>query len=463
MAGLLLAGCAVDQADEVATYRKVLDIAATTRPATRPADQPLGLVEAMLLANQENERLGQEGESYLQAIINRKRALALFLPTADLAGTYTFSGDDIGSSGDQAFDLAAIGRINVFNGFRDRARLRVADLTIEQRRLLLLNAQESLLADVVRAFHNVLRLEQEVKVLETSLALQEQRVLDARARNEAGSARMLDVSQTEAQAAGTRVRLLNTRTAAKDTRAALAVVTGLPRAEMPLVDAGLGEAAIPTLEEAQGQAMADRSDVAAAGRFSEASRQEVEAAVGRYYPSLAVNLKYFFEHQSNATGPDWDAALEANVPIFSAGLIRADVRTAWSSYRQAALFESLLRRQVMADVEIAVRANVTSRQRITELDTQVRAAQQALDQAEASFDAGLATNLERLVAQDQYLNSKLQLTSEIYNQRVYAADLARATSGLRPLLVEALSKGRRDARPAVAAPATAPSTTHISN
>jgi outer membrane protein TolC len=91
------------------------------------------------------------------------------------------------------------------------------------------------------------------------------------------------------------------------------------------------------------------------------------------------------------------------------------------------------------------------------LNTQVTAAQQALNQAEASFDAGLATNLERLVAQEQYLNAKLQLTSEIYNQRVYASDLARATGGLRPLL-EQVIKNRALALSNNGASTTAPAT-----
>ena len=37
-------------------------------------------------------------------------------------------------------------------------------------------------------------------------------------------------------------------------------------------------------------------------------------------------------------------------PIFSAGIIEADVRNAWSRLRQAALYESYLRRQVLRDV-----------------------------------------------------------------------------------------------------------------
>lgn len=449
----LLASCTIDEGKEAATYRKVTAITSGSGPTTRPADEPLGLVEAMLLANDANERLAMEGEDYLQAIIDRKRALALFLPTADLIGSYGVNGDALVNPNGADFDLAAIGRINIFNGFRDVAQLRIADLTIEQRKLLLLGLQESLLIDVVRAYHDVLRLEEETRVLESTLQLQQQRVRDARGRQQAGAARILDVSQTEAQASATRVRLLNTRLAAHNARSAMALVTGLPHVDMPLIDEGLADTAPATIDEAVAAALAGRHDLAAAGKALAARRNDVEVAVGQYYPSLSVDLQYFFERQSNPQGGTWEGVLNANLPIFSAGRNRADVREAWSNYRKAVLFRSLLQRQIQSDVEVAWRNYMTSVDRIAELQTQFAAAEQARNQAEASFDAGLATNLERLVAQDQYLSARLQLTSEVYDRRVYASQLARATGGLRPLLEQAVVRRSPGAatQPAVAA------------
>src|SRR5215213_493760 len=87
-------GCRVDQKKEVAHYEQVLranllasenEFAATPTPG-----QSLTLRQALDLANRRNEQLAIEGENYLQALIDRKRAAAAFLPTVTLIPSYAF-------------------------------------------------------------------------------------------------------------------------------------------------------------------------------------------------------------------------------------------------------------------------------------------------------------------------------------------------------------------------------------
>lgn len=441
----LVAGCKIDQEAEVRTYRKVVDL-----PTTRPADIAIGemtLLEALQLANQQNERLSIEGENYLQAMINRKRALATFLPTVNLTGSYGL--DDNGGAGQQnhALDAAAVGNINLFNGFSDQARLRVADLTIQQRNYLLLDVQESLLSDVVRAYYAVLRNEQLVRVLVNTADLQQQRVDDIHARRDAGVARPLDVAQSEAQASATRVTLIDARNAAANSRSALTLLTGADMGAAVLSEVDPLTAAAEDASKVEQGALTQRQDLLAAGKARDAARQGVEVAVGQYYPSLSLNLKAFLYRETAPSERDWESLLQLNLPIFTAGKIEADVRQAWSQFRQASLFESLLRRQVVADVQVAGENLEDSKKRLTELTVQVTAARQAVEQAEQSYSAGLATNLERLTAQDQLLNASLGYTSEYYNQRLAYAELLHAAGELRTRIATELS------------PTTAPATT----
>ena len=446
-------GCRVDQAKEVALYRQVVQLnPATTRPTTQPAS-PLTLREALLLANQQNERFSIEGENYLQAIINRKRAVALFLPTANLAGTYAL-GENVGAnsgSSNHVADLSAIGNINIFNGFRDVAQMKVADLTIEERRWVLLDVQESLLADVIRAYYQVLRNEQLVVVLQHTLQLQDARVRDMRGRQNAGMARPLDVAQSEAQASSTRVTLINARNGAANARTALAFLTNEPLGGVPLTDDDPLPTQVGGRDSLRQAAMAGRQDLQASIKATQAARQNVEVAVGQYYPSLSLNLRGFLYRESSPSDRVWESLLVANMPLFSAGRIEADVRQAWSQFRQAALFESLLRRQIIRDVDTAYENVQDAEERLAELDVQVTAARQAVQQAEGSYNAGLATNLERLTAQDQLLSASLQWTSELYNRRVNYADVLRSTGGLR----QRIEQGVQTANPATA-PTTMP-------
>jgi hypothetical protein len=67
----------------------------------------LETVKALLLTNAQNESLSIEGERYLQALINRQRAVASFLPTLDLAPSY-FRGEKVSGTGRRKPTLSSI-------------------------------------------------------------------------------------------------------------------------------------------------------------------------------------------------------------------------------------------------------------------------------------------------------------------------------------------------------------------
>ncbi len=449
LAALFVAGCAVNQKEEIARYRRVIDIP-TTRPSIEyHAGEPLTLRRAMLLANTLNERLSIEGETYLQAIIDRRRAVASFLPTVNLAPRYTLrdrttgggdSGNDSGTRGGSSrtriFDVPIEGQINVFNGLGDAARLRGSALNIVQRRALLQDAQEQLLLDVAEVFYQVLRSEESVRVLVNSLSVQEARLRDVRGRQSAGVVRPLDVAQVDAQASATRVSLIAARSDVANARALLAFLTVVPVAAAPLSEEFNIASAVPDREALLAEARDSRRDLQAAQAATRAAREQVRVAFAQYYPSIALDLNVFAYRESSPTDRDWDALLRANIPIFSAGVIRADVRSAWSQFRQAALNESLTLRQVARDVEVGRQDVIASTERFAETRTQLGAAEAAFAQADESNAIGLATNLERLIAQDQLLNAQLQLVSGQFARKLAYLNLLRVTGSLRRVLQE---------------------------
>ena len=440
-------GCRVDQKKEVAHYEQVLRanlLANENEFSSAPTPgAPLTLRQALDLANRQNERLAIEGENYLQALIDRKRAAAAFLPTITLIPSYAFrehvdTGNDSNDAGgsnstsnDRTFNVPVNGNANLFNGFSDISRLRASARTIEQRRNLLLDLQESVLLDVAQVYYQVLRSERSADVLESSLKVQDARVRDIQGRQAAGLARPLDVAQTEAQASATRVTLISARNDVRNGRATLAFLTAAPVQESQLIDAFNAPASLPTLPEMQALAVAQRRDLQAASSGVLAARQGVNAAVGQYYPSVTLDVNVFVYREAFPDERTWDGILRANLPIFSAGLIEADVREAWSFYRQSALNESMLRRQVGEQVQLAFQDLQANEARIAELQVQLRAAQQAFNQADQSYNVGLATNLERVTAQDQLLSAQLQLTSAQFDRTLSYLALARATGELR--------------------------------
>jgi len=448
---IVLAGCAVDQKKEVATYRAVTDLQPVA-PIFEPG-QPLSLRDAMLLSNARNERLSIEGENYLQSLIDVRRAVAGFLPTVGLSPSYQFR-QDVGSSGSSvidsggavvgssgggssranSFDVPVGADINLFNGFRDVNALGRNKLVAEQRRALLLDTQEQLLNDVIRVYYQVLTAEQSLRVLRNSIEIQDARLREATGRREAGVARLLDVAQVEAQVSATRVTLIDAQSGVRNARSALALLTGAPVQTSELTDLFTLPADLAALDALKQTAIRRRSDLAAASSAARAARQNVEVAVGQYYPSVSLNLTGYLYRESVPEERLWEGLLRANLPIFSAGLIEADVRQAWSQFRQALLSWSLLHREVMQQVETTFENFTSSRLRLAELRTRVSVADQALRQAEESYNVGLATNLDRITAQGDLLGAQLALVSEQYNQKITYVELQRAVGVLREAL-----------------------------
>src|SRR5665213_191423 len=434
LAALAVGGCAVNQEKEVATYRKVLDGKHPPAFVYHPGE-PLSLEAALLLTNRNDETLASSGEDYLQALIDKERAFSTFLPSISLAPTMNWQQNRASFAGAPTTpvltDVPVAGRYNVFNGFQDVANLRRAGYTSQQRKALLLDLQQTVLLDVAQVYYQVLSSERSVEVLLNSTQVQNERVRDMVGRQKAGVARPLDVAQTEAQAAATRVQLIQAQNNVRDGRITLAFLTATPVQDAPLADRLDVPVNLITADAALLRAQATRQDVQAAQAAIEAGRQNVQAAIGQYYPSVTLNLDYYLHKESFPTISEWDGILTANIPIFTAGQINANVRTAWSQLRQAWLNERRTRRMVAEQVRTAYENLKASSRRLNELHVEVSAAQEALRQAEQMYAAGLATNLDRLTAQDQLLSAQLSLAAEAFNYKVYYLQLIRAMGTLR--------------------------------
>jgi outer membrane protein TolC len=455
--GLLLVGC-VNQRNEVQTYRDVLD-AGVPMPHTYVARQPLGLQRAMALANRDNEQLAEQGENYLQALINKNRAVAAFLPTVSLspsfiieqapkngtttatpitktqlqttatAGGYVISGDTF-----HQFQAPIVGSMSLYNA-SNIPNLQAADEQIVQQRHLLLDAQAVVLLNVAQTYYQVLRSEQQVLVLQDSVQVDQARLNDVQQRYNNHLALALEVSQTESQLAATRAELTQAQNDVRNGRRLLAYLIGVPAVDGPLSNDVSVPDELVGVEEFRKLEMS-RPDLLAADAAVRAARYSVDAAIGQYYPSVSLNVSGFLYREYFSSASKWDAILVANVPIFSAGIIEADVRTAWSKLRQAALFQDDLRRQIDRDVQNAFDNLTSSREILADLKAEVQAAADARRQSGQLLDNGLALPLDVLIAQDTLLNAELAYTGELFDRDVFYLDLLRAVGSLTPISFE---------------------------
>lgn len=437
LGAVLGAGCAssVDQQREIALWRELLESDLPAAPAPPAPDQALTLERALALAVRADEALASRGEDWLQALIDRRRQAALLYPAISLAPTAFVrqsSSTSIPGSQEHRADLPLQAAYANFQPWSQAASLERSASTLEARRALLLDARSALLLQVAQAYYAVLRAESRAEVLESSLGVQDERVRDVEAQSQVGFARALDVAQARAQAAGTRVTLVDARREIRDARAALAFLVGLPELAGALDDRLEVPAALESRETLQARALEARQDLVAARAECEAALKGVDVAVGQYYPGVTLNLSYFLYRESVPDDSLWSALVTANVPLFSFGRIHADVRAAWSVFRQAKLAESGIARRIAQDVVTASSDLLASAERLEALAPELAAAREAFEQASDLVRAGKATSLERLVAQDQLLGVQLSIADARYARKLAWLALLRATGALGP-------------------------------
>jgi outer membrane protein len=478
VAVLIASGC-VNQRKEVETYRKVVDGGGNGAAAKFQYEpgSPLTLEQALVLANRGYEQIDIQGEAYLQTLIEKDRAYSTFMPTVSLSpelswqnkrssrgtvitgggtttgatggtgtgtgGTGTGTTTAVGSSGTfTTFDSPIVTKANLFNGFRDVATIRGAYANIDQFRNLLLDLRLTVLLETAQAYYQVLLAERSVEVLTNSVKFQDARVLDMQGRLRAGIAQPLDLAQTEATAASTRAQLVTAQDNVNTSRLTLALMTNADVDRAPLVDRLYVPAQLPNADQEVLIADENRPDLRADEAAVRVARENVQVAIGQWYPSVSLNLDYYLHKDSFPTTVEWTSILSLNLPIFSAGTIYADVRTAWSKLRAAVYQEWLLIRTIKRDVKSAWVTVDDSRRRIAELETEVAASQEALKQSTQRYSVGLATNLDVLTAQDTLLASQLALATEQFNRKIFYLDLLRATGQLGlPAEADSLSAG----------------------
>jgi outer membrane protein TolC len=207
-----------------------------------------------------------------------------------------------------------------------------------------------------------------------------------------------------------------------------------------LIDAPLDDVALdgaldvpedlPAIDDWLARARAERQELIGAAAGVEGAAHLVRVASGQWWPSISVGLDYFLSRDSAPTDQDWRGFVALNLPLFEAGRIRADVRDALSFLREARLVQSLAERGAERDVEVAWENLTSSRERIERLRVRLTAAREAFEQANGLYDAGLATNLERLAAQQEELQTELALESAELERRVFYLDLLRASGAL---------------------------------
>ena len=367
-------------------------------------------------------RLSQTEEGYVQARAGRLPSVSA---SAELSEQEIWGGAFNVRNGDLGYGV----QLNqpIYRGGRIDGSIDAALARVEAGREALRAAEQGVLLQAVSAHAEVVRDRQIVAIRSNNVDVLAEQLRAARDRFEVGEITRTDVAQAEARLSGARAQLSAAQAALAASRAAYARVAGVEPADPEAIEpvGGLPEA----LADAAEVALSTNPDLRAAQFQEIAADQGVRIARGALRPDVSVGASVSEGRASDFSGQVQGSATvraQVSVPIFTGGLNRSRVREARAAADEARLSQLSVRRQVIEGVTNAWNNYLAAQAVIESSREAVRANEIAFEGVEQEAFVGLRTTLDVLNAEQELLNSRLELVRAERDLTVAAYALLQA-------------------------------------
>jgi outer membrane protein TolC len=278
----------------------------------------------------------------------------------------------------------------------------------------------------------------------------------------AGITPNIDTLRARVQLQTQESQLIQAQNAYEKQRIALARVIGLPvQQQFRLINRvpyhPLPEADVTNAYE---RALKTRPDYQAALASLRAAKFNLDAAWQQRLPSLGFSGNYgVLGFNPNSLGPAWTAAATLSIPIFQGGKVEADVAQARSIVKQREAQVDNLRGSIEQEIANALLDLKAAAQQVEVAKTGLDYAQQALEQSQDRFAAGVTNNVEVIQAQQQLASANDQYIASLYAHNIAKVLLARATGNAEQEVKQYLAEPGNVLPPAPAqTPTTQPGT-----
>ena len=406
-----------------------------------PGPLPLSLSDAIDRGLRGNLALVLAEQGVRSARGGRLEALGDVLP--HLSGRLSavrqkLSLEAFGFSGFPGIDSPVVGPFNVFDSrvllteeldlkglYKARAegqRVEAARWTYQDTRELVVLVSGNL---YLRTLAEQSRVEEARAQTETARALH-QLAVDRKA---AGVVPGVDVLRAEVELRSREQRVIEAETRLARAKLDLARAIGLPLGqEIQLTDAMPSPVVPPlTLDQSLEMAFAQRSDWKAAQARVQAAEASRRSAQGEALPGVTLGADYGAIGQTYADARStYTLAGAVRVPIFQGGLVAGKVLAADAALQSARANLEDLRGRIDYDVRVAGLELKSAADRHAVARSAQALAREQLRQAQDRFAAGVANNVDVILAQEAVAGAEEDVISSVYDLNLARASLGRA-------------------------------------
>jgi len=404
----------------------------------QPGAPPLvTLEEALRSASAGNESFLIADEELKQAQLIRDKAWAALLPSLTATGNFTHNSQEVSMTGRviQRQDYLsgnASAKLTLFRGpaimeiYRACYLSQAAEATTRW-------SKNDLLFEVARAYYAALATRNLAEAIEKSLKTAQENLATVQARRQAGAALGVDESRARFQVVSTQGDLTGARNAMD---AAIEYLAFLIRRNLPIAVERPVDPKIPGQPgpEPEEQAFRLRLDLRAASLNLTAAETAVTESWMDWLPTLSLIGNMSATENTGFSGDPygWNVMLSMDWMLFDGGLRIATMKERDSLLAESRLKRELLERTVRQELTQARRELATANVMLATAREKLKLAQETHEMVKGRYEAGLATSLELVQAEDSLSQSQSALVSEELNLSLKQLDLLRVM-GMDPL------------------------------
>ena len=290
--------------------------------------------------------------------------------------------------------------------------------------------RSQLIGGIANAYYSLLMLDRQVSVTEENVALMKETVRTMEAMKEAGMTTESAVAQSKGAYHQTEASLADLKRQVRETENSISV----------LLERGTLEEQVMPTELAVGvplQLLENRPDVKAAELALASAYYTTNQARSAFYPGVNITGTLGWTNGSNGTvisNPAvmlWNAIGSLTQPIFQRGKLVANLKVSKAEEQIAKMNYQQTILEAGKEVSDALFLYDTADKKLTEHQAQVSEMQKAVEMNKDLFQAGKATYLEIITAQQSLLSAQLNEVSDTFQRMQAVINLYSALGGGR--------------------------------
>jgi outer membrane protein len=301
----------------------------------------------------------------------------------------------------------------LFNGFKTANSVRVAEFQVQSGREALRNTGQGVLLDAVTAYMNVLANQALVEAQRTNVTVLREIQATTKRRLDAGDVTPTDTAQAEARLSRGLADLNAAEVALAISKATYAQVIG--EAPSQLIPAATVDRLSPNaLAAALEVAGHEHPAILGAGFDVDVAQTTIKVAESSFLPTVSVQANASRSIQSDSTlstsATDQASILgQINVPIYDGGTAASQTRQAKELASQSRMVLEQVRNQARTAVASAWVTNEGTKVALAAAESEVRAANVALQGVRREAEGGQRTTIDVLNAQQDLTNARSRL------------------------------------------------------